>query len=746
MCLFAFFALCQAACCAGQVRQAISSQGPSKVRRSIGLVLEGGGALGFAHVGVLRWLFEHHIPVDSIAGTSMGALVGSMIAAGYTPEDIEKIASNANFEDMFAVREPLEDLSFRRREDRDAMPHAVALGLRGGGVSLSTGLITDTRLNGFLVSVLLPYNADELSFDDLPIPFRCVATDLTALRPRVFASGSLPSAVRASISIPGVFSPVVDGGDLLVDGAIMDNLPTDVSRREEHADIVVAVHLQDATFAAKDATSPAAIFARALQAGTSRNEEISRKLADIEILPDVQSFSSTDYNKLSALEQAGYAAAERRSETLLPYALNGESWRNYRAGILARRRPSPDRITQVQVEGPDPRISARLTQEAHSLLQPHLQPSQAETFLAHVRSDGALDATYSFLHSGVYTDRSGTARSEADDSIALRWRRSADGPPYLLFGADVIAMNSNVTRTIFDLRFVDQNLIDLGSELRVDAGLGYLTRVNASFSQPIRGTRFFVEPRSLFLRQPVYLWQNQQRVSERRLERAGGGFQVGFTENHNLQFALAYSASTLHWTTQEGVDNSPTPALSGSTQSVAAHVTYSNRTAEIAAPHGTRVDLSIGRLLQTTDSPDSNFLLVSMSQTYTLSRNNLLSFAGEASTYFRSHVPDPLRFTLGGPLRLYASSIDEYRGTDVLFGRAAYLRRLATLPTGVGQGVYLAGGVEAGNVWSPEQRAILRRDGFGGVLLSTPLGAITLGAAVGDAGRRKVFLTFGKLF
>ena len=117
-----------------------------------------------------------------------------------------------------------------------------------------------------------------------------------------------------------------------------------------------------------------------------------------------------------------------------------------------------------------------------------------------------------------------------------------------------------------------------------------------------------------------------------------------------------------------------------------------------------------------------------------------------ADTYFRRNVADPLRFTLGGPMRLSASSIDEYRGTDDALVRAGYFRRIASLPTQLGDGLYITTAYEGGAMWSPEHPSFLRQDGVLGVLAATPLGSITLGGAVGDAGRRKIFFTFGRLF
>jgi NTE family protein len=158
------------------------------------------------------------------------------------------------------------------------------------------------------------------------------------------------------------------------------------------------------------------------------------------------------------------------------------------------------------------------------------------------------------------------------------------------------------------------------------------------------------------------------------------------------------------------------------------------------------VDFMIGHLFDTSASSNAPFAKLNARQSFTFAGANLISLSTEVDTYFRNNAADPLRFTLGGPLRLYASSVDEYRGTDTELTRAIYLRRIASLPTGIGQGVYLTGGYEQGNVWSPEHPAIFRHDGFGGVLLSTPVGAITLGGAIGDHDHRKIFFSFGKLF
>jgi NTE family protein len=265
-------------------------------RPIIGIAFEGGGALGLAHVGVMQWMDEHHVPVDRISGTSMGALVGALIASGDSPEDIERLANSDVFNSLFALKPSLAHVSYRRREDRTEMPGALAFGMKKGNVTLGSGLTSDDQLNAFLTRELVSYSSSDLNYDDLPIPFRCVSTELTTLRPKVFDSGPLAFAVRSSISIPGVFRPVHLNDHILVDGAIVDNLPTDVLKQNLHADIIIAVHLEDAAIPVEAAAGLTSVFGRAFQAGTSRNEELSRTLANIEILPKVASFSATDYS------------------------------------------------------------------------------------------------------------------------------------------------------------------------------------------------------------------------------------------------------------------------------------------------------------------------------------------------------------------------------------------------------------------------------------------------------------------
>ena len=278
-------------------------------RPVVGVALEGGGALGLAHVGVLQWMEEHHIPVDRLAGTSMGALVGSFYASGSTPAEMRALATSDAFTGVFTLQSPYSDLSYRRRQDSHEVPQGISVGLRHG-LMARNALLSERGVNEFLVTNMPAYNAQDLDYDLMPIPFRCVATDLNTLQSVTFARGPLPQAVRASISIPGVFSPVQgNDGHFLVDGGILDNLPTDVLRRDLHADIVIAVDLKSDVLTPSDTNSIVGVLNRAFSAGIAQNEARGKLLADLVITVPLDKFSGTDYDKGGQLIREGYLAA-----------------------------------------------------------------------------------------------------------------------------------------------------------------------------------------------------------------------------------------------------------------------------------------------------------------------------------------------------------------------------------------------------------------------------------------------------
>ena len=207
-------------------------------RPTIGLALGGGSARGFAHVGVLEWLDAHRVPVDLIAGTSIGGLVGGAYATGRDAAEVRALVESIGWDAMFRGEVAYAARSYRRKEDRRQFPVRLEFGLRDG-LRLAPSLDPGHAVELFLSRLSLPYPVT-ISFDEFPTPFRAVATDLESAVPVELAAGSLASALRATMAIPGIFQPVVRDGRVLADGGLLNNVPADFVRRMG-AEVVVAV-------------------------------------------------------------------------------------------------------------------------------------------------------------------------------------------------------------------------------------------------------------------------------------------------------------------------------------------------------------------------------------------------------------------------------------------------------------------------------------------------------------------------
>jgi NTE family protein len=713
-------------------------------RPAIGLALEGGGALGLAHVGVLQWMEEHRIPIDRIAGTSMGSLVGGLYASGDSPAQMRALAVSDAFLNVFTLQTSYADSSFRRRQDRMEMPQAITFGLKHG-LGLRNALLSDRGVDEFLLTNMPAYNGQELDYNQMPIPFRCVATDLDALQSVTFDRGPLPQAVRASISIPGVFPPVQGrNGHYLVDGGILDNLPTDVLKRELHADTIIAVHLEDAPLSGADTSSIVGVLNRAFSAGIVANVEKAERLADVIVNVPVGKFSAFDYAKAAELVQAGYQAAEQSRASLLRFALDEQDWKTYLAARNSRRLPLPGVLRQVRVDGGEPGAIRQVQSDMKPLEGQPVSPVHTLDALKTIQSNGDYAATYEAFSPSPAPAAGATEVPNPDTGILVRLSKDPIGPPYLLFGPTLAASTSNISRMEVALRVVDQNLGGYGSELRAGASVGYRTNLSAEYYRLLNPSGYFLEPHIGVVREPVYIWANQKRVAERFQQNLSSGLEVGRTFSSSLQVSAEWHAIDTRWSLKTGVGGGP--FLSGTAQTGLLHIKLDRAAASTISPNGFRLFASAGALYHAASSDNAPVVELTVDRTRQWRERNILAVSASLNSYLRARVAEPYRFTLGGPMRLSASSFDEYRGTDTFLTRAGYLRRIAALPTGLGQGLYAGISYESGQIWSPDQRAILRQDGFAGLIANTPIGFVTLGVSVGDAGHRKVFVTLGRMF
>src|SRR5215471_5468366 len=306
-----------------------NTTGPSNSRtgrRRIGLVLSGGGARGLAHIGVLEWLEQHRIPVDYIAGTSMGGLIGGLYATGMRPEDISRLTSTLDWDKLLSGPPSYNELSFRRKEDRRAYPSILEFGWRNG-LQLPLAINPAHYIGLLLDRLTLPYSTVS-SFDDLPIPFHSVATDMIAAQPVVLKDGSLAQALSATMAVPGIFTPVEIDGKVLADGGLLDNIPSDVVQAMG-ANVIIAVNVGTPLGTREDLQALPGILSQVISVTTIGNERRSLQLADIVITPELDGFTSFDFRDRTVIEQRGYMGAAQHAPELEGLSLDAQSWQQY---------------------------------------------------------------------------------------------------------------------------------------------------------------------------------------------------------------------------------------------------------------------------------------------------------------------------------------------------------------------------------------------------------------------------------
>ncbi len=360
-------------------------------RPRIGLALGGGGALALSEIGVLQWFEENHIPVDVVAGTSMGCMVSALYSTGLTPAELQHVMDDQVFAQVFSFSNSYQSRSFRRREDSRELPNAINIGLKHG-VSFRNAVLTDQGLNAFLDRHFLRYD-DQTDFNTLPIPLRCVSTDLNEARFVTFARGSIPDAIRASVSLPGIFQPFALNGHEYVDGGVLDNLPTSTVH-DMQADVVLAVSLPLSPVGKGDLNSLLGVLGRSFSVAIEGAEREQRKGANVVVMPDLKGFGATDYLKTADLAKRGYAAAQANAAALRQYSLSDADWAAYLVHRATLRRGPAGPVLRVRVTAPNPSTERAVQRIFAPLVNKPVDTAKIEALLDQVRADGRYEADY----------------------------------------------------------------------------------------------------------------------------------------------------------------------------------------------------------------------------------------------------------------------------------------------------------------------------------------------------------------
>lgn len=704
---------------------------PTPPRPKIALVLSGGGARGFAHIGVIEWLEEHRIPVDIVTGTSMGGLIAGMYATGMTPAETHHFITAVDWDKSLLPEPNYDQLAFRRKEDRRAYQLGIALGLKDGlsgpagfNPGHGVGLLFDRASYGY---------SEMKTFDDLPIPFRCVATDLVTGDGVVLQDGSLPQALRATMAVPGVFTPVELGDKILVDGGMVDNIPSDVAR-EMGGQVIIAVDVASALGSRKELQTLGGVIDQALDIATLENERRGLKLANVVVTPDLRKFSAADFYSSEQIIHLGYEAAEKSMANLMPYAIPEEQWQQHLHERYARKRAVPSTVAKVEIVGVSGNEKERLQEELGKYAGKPLDIVHLETDLTRATGEGRFD----LLGYETFPSPEGTG-------LRINAHEKTYGPPLVDLAINVLGSGTGNFDFSAGVRLTMLDVRRHGGEWRSDVVLGGTNFLSTELYQPLGTSHFFMAPRAFFLKQARGSFVGFHQVAQFHDRRMGAGFDIGYNSGRRSEIRVGYEYFNGALATVIG--SPQLPGTSGGNGSLRAKFVFEGQDSPNIPSRGTRATAEFDHILQSPGVHSFEQLKFSGSQFIPVSAKGSVFGTASFGTSFNANAGFFQKFSLGGPFRLGAYSRDEFLENNFAYASVGYRYELFRLPVLVGKKVYAVVGFESGTAFPSFFDHVAVHNSINiGTLAETILGPVQLAASVSTTGRTKVNFSIGRLF
>jgi len=704
-------------------------------RPRIGLVLGGGGARGAAHIGVLKELERQRIPIDAIAGTSMGAIIGALYASGRTPAELEDIVTTLDWADAMSDTPSREHLSFRRKLDDERYPITLELGVRDKELLLPMGVVEGQRLDLILRELTIDVSHID-NYDELPIPFRAIATDIGTGMPHVMGRGDLAQSIRASMSVPAIFAPVELDGRLLVDGGIAANLPVDVMR-EMDVDIIIAVDVEFPLYPVDELTSAVKISEQMLtilmRRDTLRQIEL---LADDDILirPELGTFDSGNFAKTPETIGPGVQAALAVSDQLAEVALDEQQFAQHLAQRVEPEPISTD-LAFVRVVSDGGLSSA--------MLESHLDMEAGDP-VDTIQLANAAEDLYGL---NLYEQVSYKLVEEGGQmGVEFNARRKSYGPNVLKFavslendfeGSTAFNVGTRLTRTSINAR---------GAEWQTDLQLGTDPLLISEFYQPLSaGSRLFVAPRIDLRQRNLHTFVGEDAVARYRINESELAIDLGTHIGSIGEFRVGGYRGAGRARVKVG-----DPTLQNAefdTGGILTRLRFDTRDDAQFPRSGIRADLKWNLSLPDFGA-DERFDTVEteIEGTWSHGKNSWHLGALYATTLDSKNAIQDL-FTLGGFLRLSGLDRGEISGPHAAMARVMYYRRVSESTGGIFEvPIYLGASAEIGNTWQTRSdisfdSALVNGSLFAG--FDTLIGPVYLAAGFGEGGRNNYYLFFG---
>ncbi len=731
-------------------------------RPKIGLVLSGGGARGTAHIGVLRVLEELRVPIDYMAGASMGSIVGALYASGMTPDEIESILLAIDWQDAFNDKPPRRKLSFRRKLDDRNFLINYSIGIRNGKPTLPKAIIQGQKLDMHLKRLLLSVDGIQ-DFDNLPIPFHIVATDIETGEPVTLSSGDLATAVRASMAIPSVFSPIEYQGRLLIDGGVSKNLPVDVVKAMG-ADIIIAIDIAMPLKAREELLSLIEITDQV--AGIYTRDNTNEQLIlldadDILITPDLGDLSTADFADSARAIPLGAKATRAVAERLRRLSFRDDAYQHYLANL--RRCPyEPPVIDSIVLHNQSPASDKAIL----SILK-----TKAAAPLKHDVLFSDIDALYGLGYFERVTFD--LKKQEEETQLEIDTLEKSWGPHYMRFGLNLEDDFQGNSSYNFLMSLLSTHINALGAEWKNEVQIGDHRRLFSEFWQPLDyRARYFVAPFVEAAARPVDVFYEGNQLAKYDIEYVSGGISLGRQLGTWGEFRIG--TLRISGIAYSGVDDflisntttsTTVPQFISNTNSTNGETSFTN----IQFTEGAYFSSFIVDTLDSTSFPREGFGAV---LGYEAFREELGASAStdvghifliNANSFGRHTMVLNLkagsiqdngtiyrRFPLGGFLNLSGYHRNELTGQHFLHGQVVYFAKLGgQTSSALGVPLYLGTSLEGGNVW--EDRDDVDFDSLlpaGSIFFAadTYLGPLYLGYGKAEYNRESFYLYFGQAF
>jgi NTE family protein len=693
------------------------------------LVLSGGGARAAGHIGVLKALEELRVPVHGIVGTSMGAVVGGLYAAGHSPAGMERLVARVDWQKLLIDDPPREAFRFRRKREDASLFVQAASGVDTEGLKLPKGVVHGHRLKAFLARHTL-HVGDVEDFRQLSIPFASIATDISTGEVVELTGGNLAEAMFASLAIPAFVGPTEIDGRLLVDGGVSNNLPVDVALAMG-ADVIIAVDLSSPLRGRDELGSVLEVTDQLTSILTRRNttEQIARLRAqDVLIVPELGGVTAIDFDLAATTIPSGYRAALAARPRLASLALPEEPFEEHLAG-LRREEVTTIAVAEVVLTS-DSRVDADLL-----LARTGLQPGTIEV----TEIEAAVDELYGMeLFSEVpYTYQRGKLHI---NPIRRDW-----GPNYLQFG---LALEDNLKgRNHYNLgvAFTATELNAKAGEWRTELGIGERPRLVTDFFQPFGSQgRWYVNPSvgvSAFNRG---VFEKDNLVAEYQIRQAGGTLATGYAFGSRAEARIGLSLAE---GTQRRLIGDPTFEKTSADSGMAFVEFRYDSLDDLYFPQRGSTLQARWTLSEESLGAEVDYRAAELaaSRALSLGRHTLV-VGGEFATVYDGEAPFHEQYNLGGFLNLSGLEVDQKLGQHRGIGRVVYYYRWSSNPV---LPVYLGMSAEAGQVWIEEDEISFGNLEAAGSLflgLDSPIGPVFLAGGIAEGGNKSIYVFLGQPF